>query len=296
VLVLAGCATGWDVDALAAREPGLAALEGQRLGDATPYALPMQGELVWLLCRFETTAPIRVALPAEASADERAGIERALRAWEQALALRFVEAAPAEMEIAFAPDEATYAATTQAECRVEPAAAAGSAERLPARIVYARVLLRRAGVDARGHRIALNQPQQLGALLHELGHALGYQGHARRGDTVMVRNLEQVRDVGRDVLAGRPFRDATLAALYAVPSGSVVARAPLPPGASAAVDRLIGRATREGDGSLWLRAGDEVGRVALPLPSGELQRVLLRRLPEALRDPARLELAADPGV
>jgi hypothetical protein len=112
----------------------------------------------------------------------------------------------------------------------------------------------------------------------------------------MVRNLEQVRDIGRDVLAGERFRDDTLAALYRVPSGSVVARAPLPPGRSAPVDRLAERAGREGDGGLWLRMGDAEGRVALALPSAPLLRVLLRGIPFALRTPERLEVVADPGV
>jgi hypothetical protein len=251
---------------------------------------------VWLLCRFDAATPIRVMLPPEASAEERTGFERALRAWEQALGVRFVEAEPAQIELVYAPDDAAFAATTQAECRVEPGALGAGAERVPAQLVYARVSLRRAGIDLRRHRIPLDEGQQLGALLHELGHALGFQGHARRGDTIMVRNLEQVRDVGRDVLAGRRFEDATLAALYRVPSGSVVARAPLAPGRSAPVDRLAERAGREGDGGLWLRAGDSVGRVAVTLPPGQVFRVLLRRLPEALRDPARLEIVADPGV
>jgi hypothetical protein len=285
------------VDALAQREPALAELPSQRLGDTTPYALPIRDELVWLLCRFDTAAPIRVELPAEANGVERAQIQRALRAWEQALGVRFVESAKRpQIEIAFGPDDAAYAATTHAECRVVPAAAADQGDRVPARMLFARVSLRRAGIDVRRHRVALDEPQQLGALLHELGHALGFQGHARRGDTVMVRNLEQVRDIGRDVIAGRPFRDDTLAALYRVPSGSVVARAPLPPGRTAPVDRLAERAWRDGDGGLWLRVGDSEGRVALLLPGTPLLRVLLRGIPLALTTPERLELVADPGV
>jgi hypothetical protein len=219
----------------------------------------------------------------------------ALRAWEQALGVRFVEGdAPAQIELTFAPDDAAFAALTEAECRVERAAeAAGARERLPAQLAYSRVALRRAGLDTRNHRIALDEAEQLGAVLHELGHALGFQGHAEWGDTVMVRSVDAVRAVGRHILDGAAFRDDTVAALYRVDSGTVVARAALP-GGSAPVDRLAALAAREGDGSLLVRTGDRTGRVAFVDASGSPLRVYLRHLPASLRDPRRLELAADP--
>jgi matrixin len=285
------------VDALAARSPGLAALPAQRLGDATPYAIPLAGELIWFLCRFDAGSPIRVQLPENASEAELARLRLALRAWEQALGVRFEEAGPAQIEIEFAPDDAEFAAVTEAECRVDGAAqAARAGPRLTAALSRARVSLRRAQIDTRGHHIQVDEAQQVGAALHELGHALGYQGHAARGDTVMVRTVETVRDVGARVLAGRTFRDDTLAALYRVESGVVVARASLPDGRSGPVDRLAALAAREGDGSLLVRTGDRSGRVAFVDPSGSTIRVFLRNLPESLRDPRRLELAADPAV
>ena len=296
-LIAWGCAAGWDVDALAARSPGLAGLPGHRLGDATPYALPVAGELIWFLCHFETREPIRVALPPDASPAERALLELALHAWQQALGVRFAEAEPAEIEIAFAADDADFAATTEADCRVERAAhSAGETLRLPARLAHAAVELRRAQLDARGHRIALDEAQQLGAALHELGHALGYAGHAKGGDTVMVRTVESVRDAGRRVLAGQPFRDDTLAALYRVEPGAVVARSALPAGRSGPVDRLAALSDQAGDGSLLVRAGDRRERIAFVDAEGNALRVFLRNPREALRDPARLELAADEAL
>jgi hypothetical protein len=297
-LLLAGCAGTWDARALEAREPALAALAGHRLGDATPYLLPLGDRLIAFLCRFDAAAPIRVALPPDANPDERAWLERGLRALEPAVGVRFEEAGPAQIEIAFAADDARFAATTEAECRVEQAARVAEAATgsvLPARLVRARVALRRAGIDLRRHRVALDDAQQLGALIHELGHALGYQGHAARGDTVMVRTVERVRDVGRRVQRGEPLRDDTLAALYRVASGTVVVRAPLPPGRSAPVDQLAELAAREGDGSLWLRVGDRAGRVAVLLQPGDrVVKVVLGPLPEALRRPDRLVVTADP--
>lgn len=293
---MCGCAAPWDVGALAARTPGLASLSGQRLGDATPYALPLAGELIWFLCRFEPAEPIRVALPADASEPERGLLRRALRAWEQAgLGVRFAETPGPEAQIAlaFVPDDAALAAHAEADCRVEHAAAAGAAgERLPARLARARVGLRRAQLDWRGHRIPLDDAQRLGTALHELGHALGFQGHARRGG-VMLGNPEDVRDIGRSLLAGERFRDPSVEALYRVASGSVVKRSLLPPGRSGPVDRLAALAAQRGDGSLLARSGDRTGRLAFEAPDGVLVRVFLRDLPASLRDPERLELAAD---
>lgn len=241
-----------------------------------------------------------MALPPDASPAERALLLRALEAWEGAeLGVRFAEAPPAEAEIAiaFEPDDSRYAAATEAECRVERAARAGAAgDRLPARLVRARVGLRRAQLDWRGHRAPLDDAQLIGAALHELGHALGFQGHASAGETVMLRNLERVRDIGRSVRDGAPLRDAALAALYRVESGAVVERAALPASRSAPVDRLAALAARAGDGSLLVRAGDVTQRIAFVGDDGEPLRVFLRDVREALRDPARLELAADPQL
>jgi hypothetical protein len=241
-----------------------------------------------------------VALPSEASSAEVALLRRALGAWEQAgLGVRFVDAAPGAAQIAveFVPDDADYAATTESDCRVERAAdAAAAGARLSARLVHARVELRRAQLDWRGRRSVLDEAQLQGAALHELGHALGFQGHAASGDTVMQRNVEHARDVGRAVLEGRPFRDATLQALYRVESGAVVARGRLPAGRSALADRLAELAAARGDGSLLVRVGDATGRIAFRDPEGPMLRVFLRHVSLALRDPARLELAADPEL
>jgi hypothetical protein len=298
LLAVTGCAASWDVEALAARQPALAALEGQRLGDLTPYALPVQGQLLWFLCRFELDAPIRVALPPDALDAERALLLRALAAWEQAVpGLHFARVEPdaAEIALVFAPDDPRVAATTEAECRVTHAAQVDVAgERLPARLVHARVALRRAQLDWRGHAAPLSEAQQLGAALHELGHALGYQGHARAGETVMVRDVERVRDIGRRVLEGGAFSDLAVSALYRVDSGTLVERAELPSGRTAPVDRLASFAAQHGDGSLFVRVGDVAGRVAFFGPDPGLHRVFLRHLREALRDPDVLELAADP--
>ena len=106
---------------------------------------------------------------------------------------------------------------------------------LPARLVFASI------------QMARDDPRLAGTALHELGHALGFQGHASRGRTVMVRATDAVRLAGERVMAGKAFDDAAVGALYAVPSGSVVGRLPLAKQRTSSVDRLIAIGGRRGN-------------------------------------------------
>lgn len=58
-----------------------------------------------------------------------------------------------------------------------------------------------------------------GALVHELGHALGFQGHPRDGDSILVLEQDRLRRAGRWALAGDVWEDPILAALYRVEIG-----------------------------------------------------------------------------
>jgi hypothetical protein len=284
---LAACATPTGIEATGLR----------------PYALPVDGRLTWLLCRWPDGEPIPVALPGEAGEAEAAALEAALAAWERTLGVRFERRAAGQLagELAGLPKTGieielrealpAFAANTVAECAVDPAALAPEAgppkARLPARIVYASVHL------ARG------DPRLAGAALHELGHALGFQGHAGRGPTAMVTATRSVRERGERALAGEALEDAALEALYAVPSGRVLARGPLPAGRTAALDALLARARLEGWRGPWLRLGDDEGRIAWLDPRDPQGRWLgfrLGRLAVARRDAAALEIEPDPGL
>jgi hypothetical protein len=197
-------------------------------------------------------------------------VRAVLRAWEAAgFGVRFAPGAAGAVGIALrfdepgAPDERPTSATTTADCLVgREAFEQPSLGVLPARLVAASVYLRRHDRDALGRPVPLSEEELAGGALHELGHALGFQGHALRGDTVMVRDVDRVRLAGRRVLAGRPFRDATLAALYSVPSGAVVHRSRVEAGATQPFDRLLALARRRELLGPFLRVGDRMGRVA----------------------------------
>ncbi len=328
--LLAACAPPvWNPEPLEAREPRLRALGSHRLGDATPYLLPVQDALVLFLCRWETRDPIPVSLPPEASPEQTGALEAALRAWEAAgLGLRFARGAPAAtgIELRLVAQQAEGAgaargATTVADCAIDPQAATRS-DRLAAQLVFASIHLRAESADPIGRLSPLSAADLAGAALHELGHALGFQGHVRVGEGAMRYQVDAMRRAGRHVLAGEAFRDDTLRALYSVPSGVVVGRSQLPPGRTQAVDRLLAMARsgslegpvarmgdlegqilfRDGDGAayaIWLRgvAGALAGRPEelLLMPGPRAQRRLSLRLHPGGR-PARARPLPLPSV
>ena len=110
----------------------------------------------------------------------------------------------------------------------------------------------------------------------------------------MGKDRSQLLRTGEHVRKGGNFRDATLAALYSVPSGTVVARLSLPEGLTEPIDRLLLIAAREGWRGPFLRAGDTEGLVSWRTRSGREINVLLRGLGVALSEPGRLVLEPSP--
>jgi hypothetical protein len=291
-----GCAqAGADLEVLEARHPALAAVEGHRLADLRPYYLPADGLLTLFTCRWPDGAAIPVEIPADASPTERRHIEAALAAWEGAgLGVRF-ERRPLEgvgIGIALRDGLPGQGASTIVDCAVDASSLAPDADPLAARVVSAEV------------RLARGDPALAGKALHELGHALGFQGHAaalrganagRRGvtrpraRTIMVRDKQVLRVLGDRALAGEPFEDRGLAALYALPSGTVVQRLALPRARTEPVDRLLALAPQRGLVGPLVRVGDDEGRIAWVDPAdGGVARLLLTGLAQARRDPERL--------
>ena len=257
------CTATWDAEGWARAHPELTGRPLGRLGDATPYLIAADDALHLFLCRWPLDGPLAVALPSDASPAERALLARALAAWEDAVpGLRFAPGArgqDAPLRLRFAAGE-REGARTSATCRVRaPLAGAGP---LDAALVAAEVALRRSEGDAWGRSVPLSDAELLGSAVHELGHALGLQGHARRGPSVLVREPAAVRRVGERLLAGGVLREDAAAALHALPSGTRVGRRALAPGATAGVDALARRARARGREVLWLQLGDRALRVA----------------------------------
>ncbi|MBW2289907.1 MAG: hypothetical protein JRG90_19060 [Deltaproteobacteria bacterium] len=276
--LVAGCVHGpLDVEALEHRYPAVAAIREHHLWDTTPYLLPSGENVVFFLCRWPTDAAIPVSLPPDASEEERRSLESVLRAWEGAgLGIRFETGAPPGIgiELRFIDSEpgatmTTHAANTVADCAVSPAVFESEmGEVLPARLVFASIHLWRAGFDNLGRPVEYSRAEFLGSALHELGHALGFQGHVRVGRSVMVKETDQVERAGVGHDKDRAFSDATLRALYALPSGAVVQRVPVKGYQTAPVDRMAALARKHDFSGPFVRVGDVDGGLLWRDPSG----------------------------
>lgn len=268
----------WDAASLEARHPELRAHQGHRLADLRPYYWPHRDRLTLFLCRWPDGAQIPVAIDAEATPLEREKLRRALAAWEGAgLGVGFTEVdgiSGVGIEIDLVDGMLSWSSSTVAECALS--ATGATSERVPARMLRASIQLGR------------QDPRFVGSALHELAHALGFQGHPRRGASILVRDAKQLLAASVSVGKGEAFSDPSLSALYALPIGTVLAELPLPPGHSAAVDQLVRRASREGWFGPLLQVGDRVGRVSWIALDGSSHRLRLRGLLGALDAPERL--------
>src|SRR5262249_48648331 len=111
--------------------------------------------------------------------------------------------------------------------------------------------------------IELSGYQMLGSATHELGHALGLQGHAQGGKTVMVRETSAIEKIG-EKLGGekpKPLQEPAMQALYSLPSGTVIERRALGPGSTKAVDEIAERGRAQGATRAQVRVGDRTAAV-----------------------------------
>jgi hypothetical protein len=293
-LLALGCAGGpLDSRALEARHPELARIDGQRLAQITPYAWPHHDTLRWFTCRWQLDRPLRVSLPPDLAARDRELLLQALASLESAgLGLRIdAHATPerADVHLALADADAGKSGRTSADCAVHEAG-----DRLAAELVRADVSLQRNGQNMIGKVVALSEAEWVGAAIHELGHALGFQGHVRSGPGPMVRNVEEVRAIGRRVLRGEPLSAPSLRALYSLPSGTLLRRDSLAAGRTRELDRLDALARERGYRGPFLRVGDVSALIDWREPGGRVVGLWLPALRDALADPARLRIELDP--
>jgi hypothetical protein len=264
------------------------------LAGLAPFVWPRAGQLSLITCRWEPALPIGVRLEG-ATREEQTAAESALRAIAGAgLGLRFL-AAPAEhaqLTIAFAdgPLErasgSPAAGRTIADCALQ---ADGRAELAAARIEIARQV-----PTARGALRSPEREELLGTLVHELGHALGWSGHARRGDPLLDAAPEAARRAGAALLAGTPLDSPGLRALYARPSGEALLRAPVTAAQTQLVDRLARLAAENALAGPYLRSGDVAARVFWRDPRTRLEYGLQILEPaKLLRDPRSLRVAPE---
>jgi hypothetical protein len=270
---------------------------GQRLGDIHPFLLPAGGRLTFFLCRWPDDATISVSLPPDATPVERHAIETALHAWEGAgIGVRFVtlEGGPAAIEIELEHEVVTGAGedagNAAVDCEVAPLSAQGAGDEVAdARLVSARLrIARQTNADLIGNLRPMTPAELTGAVLHELGHALGFEGHVHHGDTILVRETERVEHAGKALLAGEPFEDPTVRALYRAPNGAVLARAPVEPWRTDLVDRMARLAEQHDLAGPFVRVGESGARIFWRDDAGREYGLLVPRLERVLHDPGQL--------
>ncbi|MFK7895876.1 MAG: hypothetical protein AB8G23_08580 [Myxococcota bacterium] len=184
---------------------------------------------------------------------------------------------------------------TQSECDVSPTETEGIlGEITRAEIEIGALVL---GSEARPR--AASDAEWLGALMHELGHGVGFVGHVALGDSLMVRERSTLRRWGARVLSGRGAeRELTLAALYALPPGEVLGRRALHAEARQTFSRLKAlHALRATQGGVLDRvvsmAGDRDARIEWRYSNGVRAGMWFRGWAQALRDGDSIQLELD---
>jgi hypothetical protein len=106
----------------------------------------------------------------------------------------------------------------------------------------------------------------------------------------MLARESEVLERARRVTAGSPLEDAGLRALYAVPSGSVVARVALARAQTLPADRIQALAAERGLAGPFARVGDREGLLWWADPLGRRFALRIEGAQRALRSPAALRL------
>ena len=118
--------------------------------------------------------------------------------------------------------------------------------------------------DVLGERRMLARDDWTGALMHELGHALGFQGHPRSGDSILVLEHERLRRAGRRARVGEVYVDPVLSALYRLELGLPVGYRFLSAASTAWRVRIENRRVRLGGalGPARVSVGDQAAQIA----------------------------------
>lgn len=256
-----------------------------------PFVWPAAGQVQLFTCRWHRALALGVSLEGARDAGARRAVAAALVAWEGAgLGVRFRSARPDRAQIRILLEDGPVeraggregAGRTETDC-VVPDGDVSRAHLVAARVTISTVV----GPDWRHHVRPASPAELAGTALHELGHALGFAGHPASGDP-MVLEADADRRFGRRVLAGQAVHSRALSALYAIPSGTVLAWSPVAAWRTEPADRLRALASREGLAGPFASAGDQAAAVFWREADGSTLEVLVPDLASLRRDPRQV--------
>lgn len=316
-------AGGWDPAPLFASEPALLEIPGQRLADLSPYpALSVpghrleDGQLLLLVCRYPGGSQVELTLEGEDWPEtwarqalagleaDRFGInligsagpdERDGDVGDGGPGTRVVVRSIADPD-AEAPaglgDTLTLCDVSWREDRP------GGREAAPRGVLLAGEIRVRRRIRRPDHRVhEATAAEWVATFLHELGHALGFAGHAAVGESIVHLEQSELRRLARRVLAGEVLAAPNLTALYRLAPGRVLGRVELQPAGRRELERLLGwveaRALEvDGVEGPLASVGDREARLAWRWPDGFALDFRLPRYVEQLRrgEPLSAEL------
>ena len=308
----AGCSSprgGWDLEVVQRGYPTLARLSGHRLGDMLPFASFEGDRVVLRACRFSSGRTIRVSghgrgWPQAWARGAVSALDRGARGF--ALSLQDLAGndpgSRVDSEIRIlsldATDEAAPIglADTLSVCDISPAADGRTEVRGLLRGSVIRI--KRARLDWRGNLVEVSGEEWVGALMHEIGHALGFAGHARTGDSILVRDQDRLRRAGRRALAGQPWRDETLEALYQLKPGQRLGTRRLSVEAISilhGIHQVVEGCLASSSRGVEIRSsvGDSQARVEWLLPDGRRLSVRMRHWRDELQAGGEITLRPD---
>jgi hypothetical protein len=310
---------GWNVDVLETREPSIATLEGHRLGDMLPFPALDGDRIVLVACRFAVGRPVRVGgegaqWPAAWGKAAVRALDRSVERVELILIDDAASGRQTRPDIEIVTIEAVGGvgprglADTLGECDVSPIASSlvsrGPASTQPLNPTYrglltgAEIRIRRAQLDMTSQVRDASAEEWVGALMHELAHALGFSGHAGAGDSILVRDETRIRALGRLALRGESVPDETLEALYLVRPGQRLGVRRLKAGNVSWLDAIRGLdRDRSAAGSpslgMFSSVGDQEARIVWRYADGSQLGVRLPLWRSELRSGAPITLRPD---
>jgi hypothetical protein len=277
--LMAGCvplAGGWDVEGLLEAEPELTSIPDQRFGDMTPFPALVDGRLMLVACRY-AGGNQSVLVLSSATGPQREwtslvidAVDQAIPGVELEVSLVLASDSNSDRRIEIRPiadfdaEVPKGMGDTLSECDVsrKPDSDSSVTGGLTRSVIRLREVVR----DREGQIRSTTDVEWVAALLHELGHALGFSGHAAVGDSLVVLDENRLRRFAKKVLAKEPIPAPNLTALYSVEPGVVLGEAVVMPEGRRAID-AVERLVADRDQRLQrvagplASAGDQAARI-----------------------------------